>query len=158
MKYNELVINGNKNKTRVGRGIAAGKGKTAGRSTKGQGARKSGGVRPGFEGGQIPLYMRLPKLRGFKSHKTKPEVVYTGQLDQIKKATIDTAALSEAGFISSPHVSVKLVLKGGIKTKKTVKLQAASAKATEAIQKAGGSFEKAERLGRPAKKLIKKDN
>jgi large subunit ribosomal protein L15 len=55
MKYNELTIDKNKAKRRVGRGIAAGQGKTAGRGTKGQGARKSGGVRPGFEGGQMPL-------------------------------------------------------------------------------------------------------
>jgi large subunit ribosomal protein L15 len=158
MKYNELILNNAKAKTRVGRGIAAGKGKTAGRGTKGQGARKSGGVRPGFEGGQIPLYMRLPKLRGFKSHKTKPEVVYTGHLDSIKKATVDTTALAEAGLISGPNVSVKLVLKGEVKTKKTVKLQSASAKAAEAVQKAGGSFEKAERLARTAKKAGSKDN
>jgi large subunit ribosomal protein L15 len=158
MKYNELVISRNKDKTRVGRGIAAGKGKTAGRGTKGQGARKSGGVRPGFEGGQIPLYMRLPKLRGFKSHKTKPEIVYTGQLELIKKAVVDSVALAEAGLISSPYVSSKLIIKGDVNTKKTVKIQAASAKAIEAVQKAGGTFEKVERLARPAKKIAKKDN
>ncbi|MGI9028030.1 MAG: uL15 family ribosomal protein, partial [Candidatus Saccharimonadales bacterium] len=56
MKFNELTITSNKKTTRVGRGISAGKGKTAGRGTKGQGSRKSGGVRPGFEGGQMPLY------------------------------------------------------------------------------------------------------
>jgi large subunit ribosomal protein L15 len=158
MKYNELTINRNKDKARAGRGIAAGRGKTAGRGTKGQGARKSGGVRPGFEGGQIPLYMRLPKLRGFKSHKTKPEVVYTGHLDSIKKTTVDTAALAEAGLISNQHVSIKLILKGELKSKKTVKLQAASANAIEAVQKAGGSFEKTERLERPSKKIIRQQN
>jgi large subunit ribosomal protein L15 len=157
MKYNELTLNRNKDKTRAGRGISAGRGKTAGRGTKGQGARKSGGVRPGFEGGQIPLYMRLPKLRGFKSHKTKPEVVYTGHLDGIKKPIIDTAALAEAGLISGAHVSVKLILKGELKSKKAVKLQGASANAIEAVQKAGGSFEKIERLARPSTKTVKKD-
>src|SRR4051812_15744538 len=98
MKYNELTISRNKSKRRVGRGISAGQGKTAGRGTKGQGARKSGGVRPGFEGGQMPLYMRVPKLRGFKSKRTPAEVVYTGQLDAIKTSIIDTKALAEAGL------------------------------------------------------------
>jgi large subunit ribosomal protein L15 len=156
MKYNELVLSKNKAKTRVGRGIAAGRGKTAGRGTKGQGARKSGGVRPGFEGGQMPLYMRLPKLRGFKSHKPGHEVVYTGQLDAIKKASVDTTTLAEAGLISNSHVSVKLILNGEVKTKKDVKLQATSAKAIEAVQKAGGTFNVTPRLARSAKKTAKK--
>ena len=69
MKYNELVLKSHKNPVRAGRGIAGGRGKTAGRGTKGQGSRKSGCVRPGFEGGQMPLYMRIPKLRGFTSHR-----------------------------------------------------------------------------------------
>jgi large subunit ribosomal protein L15 len=155
MKYNELILKKNKSATRVGRGISAGRGKTAGRGTKGQGARKSGGVRPGFEGGQMPLYMRVPKLRGFKSHKPVVEVVYTGQLDSIKKAAIDTVALAEAGLISNPHVNVKLILKGEVNSKKDVKVQVASAKAVEALQKAGGSFEVVERLARPPKKTDK---
>jgi large subunit ribosomal protein L15 len=154
MKYNELVLKRQKSPTRVGRGISAGKGKTAGRGTKGQGARKSP-VRAGFEGGQMPLYMRLPKLRGFKSHKTAAECIYTGQLDQVKKATVDTKALFEAGFISSPHANVKLLLKGDVTTKKEVKLQGASQKAIEAVEKAGGSFAKIERLARVAKKAQK---
>jgi large subunit ribosomal protein L15 len=152
MKYNELTIDKNKTKRRVGRGIAAGQGKTAGRGTKGQGARKSGGVRPGFEGGQMPLYMRVPKLRGFKSKRTPNEVVYTGQLDDIKSATIDTAVLAEAKLISNPYVSVKLISKGELKTKKTVKVQAASAGAIELLNKAGGTFSASPRLAREAKK------
>src|SRR3954463_9405416 len=110
MKYNELVLKKNKSAKRVGRGISAGQGKTAGRGTKGQGARKSGGVRPGFEGGQMPLYMRVPKLRGFKSKRTPAEVIYTGQLDAIKKATIDATVLAESGLISSQFVNAKLIL------------------------------------------------
>lgn len=155
MKYNELTISSQKSATRVGRGIAAGKGKTAGRGTKGQGSRKSGGVRPGFEGGQMPLYMRLPKLRGFKSKRTPVEIVYTGQLDAIKKAAIDTTTLAGAGLVSSPYVGVKLILKGEVKNKKDVKLQAASAKAIEALQKAGGSFQGVARVARPSKKSEK---
>ncbi len=148
MKYNELVLSRNKDAHRVGRGIAAGRGKTAGRGTKGQGARKSGGVRPGFEGGQMPLYMRIPKLRGFKSHRPKTEIVYTGQLGQVKKSTIDTTALFETGLISSPHADVKLLLGGEVEIKKEVMLPAASASAVTAIQKVGGSFTSTPRLAR----------
>lgn len=155
MKYNELILNRNRSKKRVGRGISAGQGKTAGRGTKGQGARKSGGVRPGFEGGQMPLYMRIPKLRGFKRHVPTAEVVYTGQLETIKKASIDTAVLAEAGLISSPYVNVKLILKGDIKSKKDVKLTSASASAIAALEKAGGSFNAVPRVARPSKKANK---
>jgi large subunit ribosomal protein L15 len=155
VKYNELTISRQKKPTRVGRGISAGRGKTAGRGTKGQGARKSPG-RSGFEGGQIPLYMRLPKLRGFKSHRYIAEPVYTGQLELIKKQTIDTAALYEAGVISSPHVSVKLLLKGELKSKKDVKLQSASKNAIAAVEKAGGTFTPTVRLLRVSKKPIEK--
>lgn len=154
MKYNELILNRQKKAVRAGRGISAGRGKTAGRGTKGQGARKSP-VRAGFEGGQMPLYMRLPKLRGFKSKRPAVENVYTGQLNDIKKASIDTMALYEAGLISSPHVKVKLIQKGEVSTKKDVKLQAASAKAIGALEKAGGSFSVTPQLARPAKKTAK---
>jgi large subunit ribosomal protein L15 len=157
MKYNELILNRNKSKNRVGRGISAGQGKTAGRGTKGQGARKSGNVRPGFEGGQMPLYMRVPKLRGFKSKRTPFEVIYTGQLDSIKKAAIDTTVLAEVGLISSPYVNTKLILKGEVKTKKAIKLQAASAKAIEAVEKVGGSFNVDARLARPVTKIKKQE-
>jgi large subunit ribosomal protein L15 len=158
MKYNELVIERQKDKHRVGRGISAGRGKTAGRGTKGQGSRKSGGVRPGFEGGQIPLYMRIPKLRGFKSKRPVVETVYTGQLNDIKKATIDSTALAEVGLISNPHVNVKLILKGDVTAKKDVKLPSASANAIEALEKAGGSFTATTRLARVSTKIDKKSN
>lgn len=151
MKYNELQTSRQRKPGRKGRGISAGRGKTAGRGTKGQGARKSGGVRPGFEGGQMPVYMRLPKVRGFKSHRVKHEIVYSGQLDLIKKTTIDTSALAEAGLISQPYVFVKLVTKGDLKGKKDIRLQAASKSAIEFIKKAGGSFTKVDRLGHPSK-------
>jgi large subunit ribosomal protein L15 len=154
-KYNELVLTKNKSAKRVGRGIAAGRGKTAGRGTKGQGARKSGGVRPGFEGGQTPLYIRLPKLRGFKSKRPAAETIYTGQLDLVKKARIDTQTLYAAGLVSSPYVNVKLLLNGEVKSKKDVKLPAASKKAAEAVVKAGGTFTKVERLARSKVKTDK---
>ena len=106
--------------------------------------------RPGFEGGQNPLAQRLPKLQGFRSHKPKAENVYTGQLDEVKGATIDTFTLAEAGLISSPFVRVKLISKGDVTKKVTVKLQGASESAIAAIEKAGGSFEKVAMSARPA--------
>jgi large subunit ribosomal protein L15 len=154
MKYNELILTKQVSPKRAGRGISAGRGKTAGRGTKGQGSRKSP-TRYGFEGGQMPLYMRLPKLRGFKSHRTVAESVYTGQLEAIKKPAIDTAVLFEAGLISSPHARVKLLLKGELTSKKIVKLQAASKNAVLAVEKAGGSFTIAEQVRRPSKKSEK---
>ncbi len=152
MKYNELEVRSTKAKRRVGRGIAAGQGKTAGRGTKGQGSRAGGGVRPGFEGGQNPLYARLPKLRGFRSPRPKAEVVYTGQLDEIKETVVDNTAAAKAGLVSSPHVKAKLVLKGDVTKKLTVKLQAASKGAVAAIEKAGGTFEKTAQLPRQKSK------
>jgi large subunit ribosomal protein L15 len=150
MKYNELTLSRQKKSGRAGRGISAGRGKTAGRGTKGQGSRKSS-LKTGFEGGQIPLYMRLPKLRGFKSHRYLPENVYTGQLEQIKKPAIDTKVLFETGLISSPYVRVKLLRKGELNSKKIVQLQSASQAAIEIVEKAGGSFTPVARVARPAK-------
>lgn len=150
MKYHELQMQKTKTAKRVGRGIAAGQGKTAGRGTKGQMSRTGAKKRPGFEGGQNPLMQRLPKLPGFRSFRPKAEIVYTGQLDQFGTKTVDTAALAEAGLISSPYATAKLLVKGDVTKKVTVKLQAASEGAIAAVQKAGGSFEKAARTARPA--------
>lgn len=152
MKFNELNVKGHKSGKRVGRGISAGQGKTAGRGTKGQKARTGSSKRPGFEGGQNPLMQRLPKLRGFRSHKVAAENVYTGQLEQFAGKTVDTTVLAGAGLISNPHVNVKLLKRGDLTGKVTVKLQSASQAAVEVVQKAGGSFEKTERLGRPSTK------
>lgn len=149
MKFNDLTTKANRKSSRVGRGISAGKGKTAGRGTKGQGSRKSGGVRPGFEGGQMPLYMRIPKLRGFRSFKKPTITVYTGQLDALG-VNVDTQALADAGIIENSHLKVKLVLKGDVKKKHTVSLQAASKSAIAALEKAGGSFKAVDQLKRPA--------
>jgi large subunit ribosomal protein L15 len=140
MKFHELNITSSRSARRVGRGIAAGQGKTAGRGTKGQKSRTGSGRRPGFEGGQNPLMQRLPKLRGFRSNRAAAETVYTGQLNDLG-ATVDNFTLSDAGIISSPYVRAKLVVKGDVKKKVTVKLQAASVTAMEALQKHGGSFQ-----------------
>lgn len=155
MKYNELQVSSKKSAKRVGRGIAAGQGKTAGRGTKGQMARTGAKRKPGFEGGQNPLMQRLPKLPGFKSHRIPSEVVYTGQLDTLSAKIIDTAALAEAGLVSNAFVKVKILVKGDVTKKHEVKLQAASESAISAIQKAGGSFEKVAQAMRPVTRQTK---
>jgi large subunit ribosomal protein L15 len=166
MKYNELQISKHKAPKRVGRGIAAGQGKTAGRGTKGQNSRTGSSRRPGFEGGQNPLLQRLPKLRGFTSHRAKVETVYTGQLDAIKGKTIGNNELAEAGLVSDAFVSTKLIVKGEITSAKTVSLQGASVQAIAAVEKAGGSVtivarqgqtKTVERQSRKAKAETKKE-
>ncbi len=149
MKFNELTASRSKSARRVGRGISAGRGKTAGRGTKGQGSRGGSRRKPGFEGGQNPLMQRVPKLRGFRSFKTTPEIVYTGDLNKLS-GTITNSSLAEAGLVSSPHTVVKLVVKGEVTKKLTVRLQSASAPAIEAIRSAGGSFEATDQVKRPA--------
>jgi large subunit ribosomal protein L15 len=151
MKVHELNVSSHTRKSRVGRGIAAGQGKTAGRGTKGQGSRAGNDRRPGFEGGQNPLMQRLPKLRGFKSHRPKAETIYTGQLELVK-GVVDNFSLFEAGLVMSPYSTVKLIQRGEVTKKFTVKLQGSSASATEAIKKAGGSFDITPRVKREAKK------
>jgi large subunit ribosomal protein L15 len=149
MKYHELQTAASKSRKRVGRGIAAGKGKTAGRGTKGQKARAGSSAKPGFAGGSNPLMQKLPKLPGFKSHKTAPENIYTGQLEQFSGKTVDAAVLADAKLISNPFVKVKLISKGELTKKVIVKLPGASESAIAAIQSAGGTFEKTARLSRP---------
>jgi large subunit ribosomal protein L15 len=151
MKYHELQVNGKKSVKRVGRGIAAGQGKTAGRGTKGQGARTGFSKRPGFEGGQNPLMQRLPKLHGFRSLKVQAENVYTGQLNDLG-AKVDNQLLADKGLVSSPYARVKLLSRGELTKKVSVSLQAASQSAIEAIQKAGGEFKATARQPRPATK------
>jgi large subunit ribosomal protein L15 len=150
MKYHELQVSATPSRRRVGRGIAAGQGKTAGRGTKGQKSRTGKGRRPGFEGGQNPLMQRLPKLPGFKAFWAKSENVYTGQLNELG-ATVDNFTLAEAGLVSSPYVKVKLIVKGDLTKKVTVHLQAASETAVAAVQKAGGSFKETPQVKRLAK-------
>lgn len=147
MKFHELNITSNKSARRVGRGISAGQGKTAGRGTKGQKSRTGSGRRPGFEGGQNPLMQRLPKLRGFRSIRVPAESVYTGQLNDLG-ASIDNFTLATAGLITSPYVRVKVLTKGELTKKVSVNLQAASASAIEIIQKAGGNFKVSPQVAR----------
>ncbi len=161
MKLNQLRDNpgANKAKTRVGRGIGSGKGKTSGRGVKGQKARKSGNVRAGFEGGQNPLYRRLP-MRGFNNTnftKTFAEVnvstlqrmIEDGRLDASKPVTIDTIIAS--GLTKKPYDGLKILGNGELTTKLTITAAAASASAIEKVKKAGGSLsiiEVKEHIGR----------
>ncbi len=141
MKFHELDMQKKQSKTRVGRGISAGKGKTAGRGTKGQKARTGKKLRPGFEGGQNPLMMRIPKLKGFKSKRAKAQVVYTENLQLVSGKTIDNFTLTEAGLIASPFHAVKIITRGEVNKVFTVKTQSASKSAVELIEKVGGTFE-----------------
>src|SRR5882757_7174320 len=109
MKFHELQVVKAKSPKRVGRGIAAGQGKTAGRGTKGQKSRTDSSKKPGFSGGQNPLMQQLPKLPGFKSKRIPAENVFTDQLDKLTGKTIDNATLAAAGLVSSPYVRVKLL-------------------------------------------------
>lgn len=141
MKYHELQTASTKSKKRVGRGISAGQGKTAGRGTKGQGARTGKKLGHGFMGGQRALVQAIPKNRGFKSLRVPAQVVYLEQLNDVKGTTIDNNSLLEAGLITTPHHTVKIIARGEYTGKATVRVQAASASVVAAIEKAGGTYE-----------------
>ena len=156
MKFNELELKSAKNRKRVGRGISSGYGKTAGRGTKGQNSRSGGGVRLGFEGGQNPLMQRIPKLRGFTSHRLKALVVSTDDIADFA-GKVDNKFLSEKLGIEAEYKQIKLV-SGDLELKKkvTVELQGASKTAIEKIEKAGGSYKKIELPKRAKKTQVKK--
>ena len=142
MKYNELQVTPNKNKKRVGRGISAGQGKTAGRGTKGQGARTGKKLNASFTGGQLSLVQAIPKNRGFKSLRTPAQVVYMDHLNEFGGKTVDNMSLFEAGLIATPFHTVKVISRGELTAKVTLNVQGASASVQAAIQKAGGTFNK----------------
>ena len=129
-----------KERTRVGRGIGSGLGKTAGRGHKGSYARTGKGkIKPGFEGGQMPLQRRLPKV-GFRS-KTAKDVAEVSlyQLDRLTDTTVDFAALRAAKLVPTTAKRAKLIKKGEVSRKYTIKGLALTAGAKEAIVAAGGS-------------------
>jgi len=136
-----------KKKTRVGRGISAGKGKTAGRGTKGQGARSGGGKGPYFEGGQLPLVRRLPFKRGFTNiFRINYQEVNVDFLDQrfseLEDGTVITPEiLADAGLIRDADKPVKILGRGEISKKLTIKAHRHTKSAQEKIEKAGGSIE-----------------
>lgn len=141
MKYNDLSISSNRNRKRVGRGIAAGQGKTAGRGTKGQGARTGKKFGPTFQGGQRSLVTAVPKARGFKSIKAPAQTVYLDELNSLKVKTVDNQTLFTAGLIATPYQTVKVIARGQLDRPVTLRVQAASASVKQAITAAGGKFE-----------------
>ena len=145
MKLHELhPASGSRHKPkRVGRGIAAGQGKTAGRGQKGQFSRSNPGLPKGFEGGQMPLSQRLPKLRGFHNKWRKELVVVNiGKLNRFEPGSVvDAAALRAAGLIDRARHGVKLLSAGELRVALTVRVHRASASARAAVEKAGGRVE-----------------
>jgi large subunit ribosomal protein L15 len=145
VKLHELhpAPNSRKARTRVGRGIAAGQGKTSGRGQKGQGSRSSSTLPKGFEGGQMRLSQRLPKLRGFHNRWKKDfAVVNLGKLNRFEDgAVVDAETLKAAGLISPARDGVKLLAAGSLSRALTVRVTRASAAARVAVEAAGGTLE-----------------
>ncbi len=127
---------------RKGQGIGSGLGKTAGRGQKGQNSRSGGGVRPGFEGGQIPLFQRLPK-RGFKNVNRKEyAVINVSDLNRFENGSeVTVETLIKAGLVNKTYDGVKVLGNGTLEKKLTVKASKFSASAEAAIKNAGGTVE-----------------
>ena len=144
MKLHELkpAAGSRKDVKRKGRGIGSGNGKTAGKGHKGQNARSGGGVRPGFEGGQNPLYRRVPK-RGFNNPFRKEfAVVNIEELNSFAAGTeVAPELLMEQGIVKNPQSGIKILGNGEIKVGLTVKANKFSQSAVEKIQAAGGKTE-----------------
>ena len=131
-----------KAKFRKGRGPGSGNGKTAGKGHKGQNARSGGGVRPGFEGGQLPLYRKLPK-RGFHNKfATKYAIINVSELNRFEDGeTVNLEALMEKGLVSKAFDGLKVLANGELTKKLTVEAKVFSATAKEKIEAAGGKAE-----------------
>lgn len=144
MKLHELqpAPGSRKERNRVGRGIGSGNGKTSGKGHKGQNARSGGGVRIGFEGGQTPLFRRLPK-RGFTNiHRKEYAIVNLEALNRFEDGTeVTPELLLETGVVSKLKAGVKVLGNGELTKKLTVKAHKFSASAKEAIEAAGGTTE-----------------
>ena len=145
MKLHELEKNiGAKQKRKiVGRGPGSGLGKTSGKGHKGQNARSGGGVRPVFEGGQLPLYRRLPK-RGFSNYdfKTKYAVINVSDLNMFEDGTVVTPALlKEIGFVKKQYDGLKVLGEGTLTKKLTIQANKFSKAAIEKIEESGSKIE-----------------
>ena len=144
MKLNELspAAGSKKNRKRLGRGVGSGTGKTAGRGTKGHRSRSGGGVRPGFEGGQMPIHRRLPK-RGFTNiFKKRFATVNLRDLARFESgSTVDEAALVGCGLVGGRRDGIKLLGHGDIKQPLTIKVHQVSKNARQKIEAAGGNVE-----------------
>jgi large subunit ribosomal protein L15 len=144
MKLHELkpAEGSRKERKRLGRGIGSGQGKTAGKGHKGQNARSGGGVRLGFEGGQTPLFRRLPK-RGFTNINRKDyAIVNLDVLNQFEEGTeVTPELLIETGVVKNEKAGIKILAKGNVEKKLTVKAHKFSSTAKEAIEAVGGTTE-----------------
>lgn len=144
MKLHEMsVVPGSKKvRTRVGRGLGSGNGKTAGKGMKGQNSRSGGGTRPGFEGGQMPLYRLLPK-RGFKNIFAKQYAeVNVSALNRFENGTVvDPVALVEAGILKNVRDGIRVLGNGDLEKSLTVKAQGFTKSAQQKIEAAGGKVE-----------------
>lgn len=145
MKLHELKPNEGSVQTRkrVGRGPGSGLGKTSGKGHKGQNARSGGGVRPGFEGGQLPLFRRLPK-RGFNNYEFRTEyaIVNVGDLNEFKDGSvIELSNLKESGLVKKEKDGIKILGNGELTKKLTVKANKFSSTAKQKIENAGGKIE-----------------
>lgn len=139
MKIADLNLTAKKDRKRVGRGISAGGGKTAGRGTKGQKARTGKKLRASFEGGQTPLMQKIPKNRGFKSKRLRPQVVYTSKLNSFK-GMVDNQLLFKSGLITNAYNTVKVVKNGELKSSVDLRVQKITAGAEADLKAAGGKF------------------
>ncbi len=129
-------------KKRLGRGIGSGLGKTAGKGTKGQNSRSGGGVRPGFEGGQLPLFQRLPKIGFHNPSRKEYAIVNIASLNVFEDGSVvDTEALIKAGLVNDILDGTKILGQGELTKKLTVKANKFSESAKKAIEAAGGSVE-----------------
>lgn len=144
MKLHELTPapGSTKDVFRKGRGHGSGNGKTAGKGHKGQKARSGGGVRPGFEGGQMPLQRRIPK-RGFNNiFATKYTAINVEMLNKFEDgATVDTEAILKAGIVKNAQDGIKILGRGELTKKLNVSVAAYSASAKQKIEEAGGKAE-----------------
>ena len=144
MKLHELQYNegARRDRKRIGRGTSSGTGKTSGKGQKGQKARAGGGKKPGFEGGQTPLFMRLPK-RGFTNfNRVEYTIVNVEDLNRFEAGSVvDAAALKEIGLIKKELDGIKVLGKGNLEVALTVKAAKFSKSAVEAIEAAGGKTE-----------------
>jgi large subunit ribosomal protein L15 len=144
MKLHELrpAEGATKNRKRLGRGVGSGWGKTAGRGTKGHNSRSGGGVRPGFEGGQMPIHRRLPK-RGFTNiFKDEIAIINVGDLARFDAGSVvNEATLVQSGLVKGRRDGIKLLGNGAIDIALTVQINAVSRSAKEKIEAAGGTVE-----------------
>jgi large subunit ribosomal protein L15 len=131
-----------KARKRLGRGVGSGTGKTAGRGTKGHNSRSGGGVRPGYEGGQMPLHRRLPKSGFTNIFKKQMAVINIRDLERFDAGdVVDEAALVKTGLVKGRRDGIKLLGQGEINNALTVKINAISRSAKEKIEAVGGSVE-----------------